>query len=98
MIFFFLFWLHLVTCGILVPQPGIEPVLPAVEAWSPNHWTTREVHHSPALILVKTDWYGLSGANQLLALISASQYNLVATLWKTLGTVRLKNVMTLGFS
>ena len=86
------------TCGILVPRPGIEPVLPAVEAWSPTHWTTREVHHSPALILVKTDWYGLSGANQPLALISASQYNLVATLWKTLGTLRLKNVMTLGFS
>ena len=24
-------------------QPGIEPVLAAVEAWSPNHWTTMEV-------------------------------------------------------
>ena len=23
-------------------QPGIEPVPPAVEAQSPNHWTTRE--------------------------------------------------------
>ena len=23
--FFFFFWLHCVTCGILVPQPGIEP-------------------------------------------------------------------------
>ena len=32
-----------VACGILVPRPGIEPVLPAVEAQSPNHWTTREV-------------------------------------------------------
>ena len=29
--------------GILVPWPGIEPVPPAVEAWSLNHWTTREV-------------------------------------------------------
>ena len=27
--------------GILVPLPGIE--LPAVEAWSFNHWTTRQV-------------------------------------------------------
>ena len=26
-----------------LPQPGIEPVPPALEAWSPNHWTTREV-------------------------------------------------------
>ena len=30
-----------------VPQPGIEPTPPVVEAWSLNHWTTREVpHHS----------------------------------------------------
>ena len=31
------------ACGILVPRPGIEPVPPAVEAWSLNHWTAREV-------------------------------------------------------
>ena len=30
-------------CGILVPWPGIEPVAPAVQAWSPNDWTAREV-------------------------------------------------------
>ena len=29
--------------GILVPQPGIEPVPPALEARSLTHWTTREV-------------------------------------------------------
>ena len=28
--------------GILVPRPGIEPGPPAVEAWSPNHWTAGE--------------------------------------------------------
>ena len=28
--------------GILIPRPGIEPVPPAVEMWSPNHWTARE--------------------------------------------------------
>ena len=37
------FWLHRVACGILIPQPGIELVLSAVEAWRLNHWTTREV-------------------------------------------------------
>ena len=26
----------------LVPQPGMEPGTPAVEALSPNHWITRE--------------------------------------------------------
>ena len=31
-------------------QPGIKPVLPAVEAHSLNHWTTRKswVHTTPA--------------------------------------------------
>ena len=40
---FFFFFGCAAACRILVPQPGIEPVPPAVEAWSPNHWTTREV-------------------------------------------------------
>ena len=31
------------ACGILVPQPGIKPMAPAMEAWSPDHWATREV-------------------------------------------------------
>ena len=31
------------ACGILFPQPGIEPVPSALEAWSVNHWTTNEV-------------------------------------------------------
>ena len=30
------------ACGILVPQPGFEPVSPALRAWSLNHWTIRE--------------------------------------------------------
>ena len=30
-------------CWILVPQPGIEPLPPAVEAQRLNHWTTRDV-------------------------------------------------------
>ena len=33
---------HIVVCGILVPYPGIKPVPPAVEAWSPTPRTTRE--------------------------------------------------------
>ena len=31
------------ACGILVPRPGIEPVPPALETQSLNHWTAREV-------------------------------------------------------
>ena len=30
------------VCGIFVPWPRIEPGSLAVEAWSPNHWTSRE--------------------------------------------------------
>ena len=30
------------ACGILVPQSGIEPTLPALEAQNLNHWTTSE--------------------------------------------------------
>ena len=36
------FWLCYVTCGILVPPPGIEPGPSVVKAQSPNHWTARE--------------------------------------------------------
>ena len=38
--FFFNFWSHHTACEILAPRPGIEP---AVKAWSPNCWTTKEV-------------------------------------------------------
>ena len=31
-----------VACGILVPQPGIEPWPLTVKVPSPNHWTARE--------------------------------------------------------
>ena len=37
------FWLYHTKCRILAPWSGIELVPPAVEAQSPNHWTTREV-------------------------------------------------------
>ena len=38
----YFFWPHSVTCGILVPWPGIEPVSPTVGAGSVKHWTARE--------------------------------------------------------
>ena len=43
------FWPRCVACRILVPPPGMEPVPPAVEAQSPNHWTAREVPKDVAL-------------------------------------------------
>ena len=44
--FFFLiftFWSSHTACGVLVPQPGIEPVPFALKAQGPEHWTIRKV-------------------------------------------------------
>ena len=41
--FLIYFWPRHMACGILVPWLGIEPAPPALEAWSLNHWTAREV-------------------------------------------------------
>ena len=45
--FLFLFFSHFLAAQlcfrILVPQPGIELMSPAVKVWNPNHWTAREV-------------------------------------------------------
>ena len=46
-LFIYLFWLHCVACGSLVPLPGIEPKLPELEELGHNHWTTREVPFFP---------------------------------------------------
>ena len=56
MLFYFLFF-GCTTCGILVPQPGIEPGAIEVNAPSLNHWTAREL---PILIFNKDSKY-LSG-------------------------------------
>ena len=40
----FIFWPRTAARGILIPQPGIEPVPPALKVWRLNHWTAREVH------------------------------------------------------
>ena len=42
-LFVCLFWLCCRAYKILVPWPGITPMPPAVEAWSPNRWTISKV-------------------------------------------------------
>ena len=37
---------HHTAFGIFVLQPGIKPMLPEVEVWSLNHWTTKEVSNA----------------------------------------------------
>ena len=40
---FFFFLVTRMACGILVPQPGIEPAFPVLEAQSHSQWTAGEV-------------------------------------------------------
>ena len=47
-LFFFFSHLFPVACGILVPIPGTESVLPIVEVQGLNHWTTRKI---PGLLI-----------------------------------------------
>ena len=49
---FFFFGPHCMVCGILVPQLWIEPTPPALEVLCPEHWTTREVNPSLAVLSV----------------------------------------------
>ena len=48
------FWPHHISHGTLVTQPGIEPLPPALEAWSLNHWTTRKV---PLPVVLTPSWF-----------------------------------------
>ena len=40
---FLFFWLHHMAYGILVPKPRMEPIHPAMETQSLNHWAVREI-------------------------------------------------------
>ena len=52
-LFFSFFWPCCEACGILVPQPGRDRTMSAaVETWSPNHWTVREVPWEFFLIIL----------------------------------------------
>ena len=46
--------LRCAACGILVPQPGIEPVPPAGEAQS-YHWTARQFQGRELSLEAKLD-------------------------------------------
>ena len=70
-LFFFFFYYNHAACQIVVPQPGIEPAPPALEAWSLNHGTTSEVPGTHILNLfafIKVELYCVS--NPVLAYLS----------------------------
>ena len=45
------------ACNILVPQPGIELVPPAMELQNTNHWTAREVPNLHRKLLREICYY-----------------------------------------
>ena len=53
----FFFWPRHTACGILVAQPGIKAMPPAVEALSLSHWTAREVPGHYSLKMQVTDYF-----------------------------------------
>ena len=59
---FVFFWLHSLACRILAPQPGIKSVPLAVTAWSPIHWTIREL--SNTVLITVALWKILTSGNK----------------------------------
>ena len=55
LIYIFIFWLCRAARDILVPRPRVEPLFPAVDAWSPNYWHRESPVDTPLLTKV----YGL---------------------------------------
>ena len=79
---FFFFWPRRTACGRLVPRPGIEPTPPAVEAWSPNHWTTREVPKWVLRCLPSPLWVSTSARSCSWLIISLITFLVVCgTIW-----------------
>ena len=67
----FFFWL----CRI--PQPGMELVLAAVEARSPNLWTSREFPQQQFLLKVWTPDFWVTNSKQFVV----KSFNLQSTKW-----------------
>lgn len=55
------FWLCCVTRGILFPQPGMEPMPPALKVRSLNHWITTSKSLSFDSKLLKTSVLQIDG-------------------------------------
>ena len=55
--------IHLLTyvfsLAMLIPQPGVKPMPPVVEAWRPNPWTARKVPPRTCLLSTHPPTYPL---------------------------------------
>ena len=103
LLFYFIFG-H-AECGILVSQPGIEPLPLVVKAQSLNHWTTREVPKLKSIIcFVFVQISSLTCSNKMCWSLALSPLLLLLSrfscvqLCATLQTAAHQAPMSLGFS
>ena len=80
----------------LISRSGIEPLLPALEVQSLNHWTTREVPR-PAFFSFEFAWYIFSSPfifnlSKSLHFQSISGSCFVKSTWKTFLTRLIKSI------
>lgn len=71
---FLIFFATLWHAGIF-PWPGIEPISPALDVWSPNHWTARSPRSFLPASLPWTPSSFLSQPLSSFVLISSSSLN-----------------------
>ena len=62
---FFCFGSTTRACGVLVPQPGVKPAPPAVDAHSLNHWTPREGPGSFFLVMKQLIYIHICTCNKI---------------------------------
>ena len=82
---------HCAACRILVPQPGIEPMLPAVEARSLNCWTAVEVTSRSLRSSVYQLWE--SWDLKLLAMVSPALTHCLVGKWQTVVEWTIKDLV-----
>ena len=77
---------------MLVPWPGVEPVLPALGVQSLKHWTTREVPHTLLFYVFSFIFFSLRARNGLFIAVSSD--------WQMAGALRNVPLLLLlnGFS
>ena len=76
------FFVGLKACRILVPQPRVEPVPLALEAWNLNHWTAGEV---PWILFKMCQWVEFLGHMVILFNFLRSCQTIFHSRWTILG-------------
>ena len=70
-------------CGLwdLVPWPGIESRPPSVEAWCPNHWTTRKFPTLCRLLMFNLSQIFYFGQKYFMGEYKTLEVNIASRIW-----------------